>query len=124
MCRSAPNSVIHLELHTRDLPGAVSFYAGLLGWHPERIHAGEASYLALEMGDRVGGGVVECEAAHRPLWLPYIEVPDIRRTTDSAQRLGGEVRLAPREGPEGWRSVVSTPGAGEVAFWQPKGTDG
>jgi predicted enzyme related to lactoylglutathione lyase len=68
----------------------------------------------------VGGGIVECEAAHQPLWLPYVEVPDIERTTESAHRLGGEVLLSPREGPEGWRSVVSTPNAGEVAFWQPK----
>jgi predicted enzyme related to lactoylglutathione lyase len=28
--------------------------------------------------------------------------------------------LGPREGPLGWRSVVSTPEGGEIAFWQPK----
>jgi hypothetical protein len=28
--------------------------------------------------------------------------------------------LSPREGPAGWRSVVSTPAAGEIALWQPK----
>ena len=37
-----------------------------------------------------------------------------------AERLGARVLLAPREGPAGWRSVVSTPHGGEVAFWQPK----
>jgi hypothetical protein len=34
--------------------------------------------------------------------------------------------MEPREGPAGWRSVVATPAAGEIAFWQPKehhGTD-
>lgn len=117
----ALNSVIHLELHTGDLQGAVAFYAQLLGWRPETIHAGAGSYLALGMGDRVGGGVVQCPAAHRPLWLPYVEVPDIDRTTERARNLGGEVMLDPREGPEGWRSVVSTPGGAEVAFWQAKG---
>jgi hypothetical protein len=30
------------------------------------------------------------------------------------------VLLEPREGPAGWRSVVSTPAGGEIAFWQPK----
>ena len=115
------NSVIHLELHTGDLRGAVSFYTELFGWRPERIHAGSGSYLAMEMGGRVGGGVVECEAAgEHPLWLPYVEVPDVVRATESAQGLGGAVLLAPREGPEGWRSVVSTPKAGEIAFWQGK----
>ncbi len=114
-----PNSVVHLELHTGDLRGAVDFYASLFGWRPERVHAGQGSYLALGMGDRVGGGVVEC-AADRPLWLPYVEVRDVTVTTDRAQGLGSEVLLGPREGPEGWRSVVSTPDGGEVAFWQPK----
>ena len=119
--REPKNSIVHLELHTGDLPGAVAFYSGLLGWRPERIHAGDGSYLALGMGDRLGGGVVECpEAGEHPLWLPYVDVPDVNRTTDRAEALGGAVLLAPREGPEGWRSVVSTPGAGEVAFFQSK----
>jgi predicted enzyme related to lactoylglutathione lyase len=119
MSQANPNSVVHLELHTSDLPGAVEFYARLFGWRPERIHAGAGSYLTLGMGDRVGGGVVEC-AAEQPLWLPYVQVPDVTRTTERAQGLGGEVLLAPREGSEGWRSVVSTPDGGEVAFWQAK----
>lgn len=114
-----PNSVVHLELHTRDLRRAVDFYAQLFGWRPERIHAGKGSYLALGMGDRVGGGVVECPS-EQPLWLPYVEVGDVSATADRARGLGGEVLLGPREGPEGWRSVVSTPDGGEVAFWQAK----
>ncbi len=117
----ASNSVVHLELHTGDLQSALSFYTGVLGWRPERVRAGDGSYLSLGMGDRLAGGLVECaEAAEHPLWLPYVEVPDITVTTDRAWALGGEVLLSPREGPEGWRSVVSTPGAGEVAFWQSK----
>jgi hypothetical protein len=28
--------------------------------------------------------------------------------------------LEPREGPVGWRSVVSAPAGGELGFWQPK----
>jgi predicted enzyme related to lactoylglutathione lyase len=116
----ADNPVIHLELHTGDERGAVAFYTQLFGWRPERIHAGNGSYLAMEMGNGVGGGVVQCEAAEHPLWLPYVGVPDIKLTTEQARELGGEVLLAPREGPEGWRSVVSTPEGGDVAFWQSK----
>jgi uncharacterized protein len=113
------NPVIHLELHTGDLRGAVAFYTQLFGWRPERIHAGAGSYLALGMGNGVGGGVVECEA-EPSLWLPYVDVPDVDATTERARDLGGEVLLTPREGPEGWRSVVSAPDGGEVAFWQSK----
>jgi predicted enzyme related to lactoylglutathione lyase len=116
---ASANSVVHLELHTGDLNGAVAFYSQLFGWRADRIHAGTGSYLALGMGNRLGGGVVEC-AANRSLWLPYVAVPDVDRATDRAHGLGSEVLLGPREGPEGWRSVVSTPDGGEVAFWQPK----
>ena len=113
------NPVVHLELHTGDLPRASAFYGLLCGWRPERIDAGCGTYWALEMGDRFGGGVVECETP-RPLWLPYVEVADVAESTERARRLGASVTLEPREGPAGWRSVVATPAAGEIAFWQPK----
>jgi len=118
--REAPaNPVVHMELHTGDLPGACDFYARLCGWRPERIDAGNGSYLALEMGSALGGGIVECPTG-RPLWLPYVEVPQISTATERAQDLGASVLLQPREGPAGWRSVVMAPAGGEIAFWQPK----
>jgi predicted enzyme related to lactoylglutathione lyase len=111
--------VVHLELHTSDLPRACAFYAGLCGWRPELVDAGYGSYLALALGRGLGGGVVECETPS-PLWLPYVEVGEIFEATERAQRLGASVRLAPREGAAGWRSVVAAPAGGEIAFWQPK----
>jgi predicted enzyme related to lactoylglutathione lyase len=114
--RSRP--VVHLELHTGDAAGACALYAELCGWPSERIDAGCGSYQALGLG-RIAGGVVECGATH-PLWLPYVEVPEIREATDRARRLGAAVLLEPREGPAGWRSVVSSPMGGELAFWQQK----
>src|SRR5215208_6882855 len=119
MAQEPSNHVVHLELHTGDLQGACEFYARLFGWRPERIGAAGGSYLALEMGNGLGGGVVECET-RRPLWLPYVEVPEISRATERARDLGVDVLLAPREGPAGWRSVVGGPAGGEIAFWQPK----
>jgi uncharacterized protein len=111
--------VVHLELHTADLGGARAFYAGLFEWRAERIDAGTRSYLALELGGGLGGGIVEC-ATERALWLPYVEVPEIGAATERARASGAAVLLEPREGPGGWRSVVATPAAGEVALWQPK----
>ena len=111
--------VVHLELHTADLPGARAFYAALCGWRPEQITVPSGSYLALEMGGGPGGGIVEC-AARRPLWLPYVQVPDVTQATENARRLGATVVLEPREGPAGWRGVVAAPAAGELALWQPK----
>jgi predicted enzyme related to lactoylglutathione lyase len=111
--------VVHLELHTGDLPLAASFYAGLCGWQPEQIRTRFGRYVALELGRGLGGGIVQC-AAPRPLWLPYVEVDRIGELTERAQDLGARILLEPREGPAGWRSVVAAPGAGELALWQPK----
>lgn len=112
--------VVHLELHTGDLKAARDLYAGLCGWHAERISdGGGSSYTALELGRGLGGGIVEC-ATERPLWLPYVEVEEVRESTEHARLLGASVLLGPREGPAGWRSVVATPAGGEIALWQPK----
>jgi len=119
MPRSALNPVVHLELHTGDLRGASALYSDLCGWHPERMDTRAGSYLALEMGRRLGGGIVECET-RRPVWLPYVEVPDIAAATDRARALGAQVLLDAREASAGWRSVMVTPAGGEFAFWQAK----
>jgi predicted enzyme related to lactoylglutathione lyase len=119
MTRGHSNPVVHLELHTGDRPAAQALYAQLCGWRTERIDAGCGTYLALEMGRGIGGGIVECET-RRPLWLPYVEVAGIGEATEQARSLGASVLLEPREGPAGWRSVVATPAGGEIAFWQPK----
>jgi uncharacterized protein len=114
---SAP--LVHLELHTGDPDAARSFYTSLLGWEPERVETRAGSYLAIGLGAKVGGGIVECETSS-PIWLPYVEVDRIDRVTDEARLLGASVALEPREGPAGWRSVVCVPGGGEIALWQPK----
>jgi uncharacterized protein len=111
--------VVHLELHTASMADARAFYARLCGWEAHRLETPFGSYHALELGSRIGGGIVQCPTA-RPLWLPYVEAAEIDAITERAQRLGARVLLEPREGPAGWRSVVATPAAGELAFWQPK----
>jgi predicted enzyme related to lactoylglutathione lyase len=110
--------VVHLELHTGDRACAQDLYADLCGWHADEVRSGGASYLALELGE-IGGGIVEC-ATPRPVWVPYVAVSQIDAITDRARSLGASVLLEPREGPNGWRSVVRTVQGGEVAFWQPK----
>jgi predicted enzyme related to lactoylglutathione lyase len=121
-----PGRVVHLELHTSDLADARAFYGELCGWRQEQVQIGTGTYWAVALGGsasgggaELGGGMVECPVA-RPLWLPYVEVTDVAVMTDRARALGARVLLEPREGPVGWRSVVGTPAAGEIALWQPK----
>jgi uncharacterized protein len=119
MTHTSPSPVAHLELHTRDRAGASSFYRELLGWRSEHLEAAGREYLALDLGNGLGGGIVEC-ATERALWLPYVSVPDCRTAIERAQRLGARVLLEPRECPTGWRSVVAAPDGGEIAFWHSK----
>jgi predicted enzyme related to lactoylglutathione lyase len=117
---SSTSPLVHLELHTRDLPGAQELYAQLLGWRSERIPYSRGTYTALELGsEEVGGGIVECPV-QAPIWLPYVEVPEVRVATERARTLGAGVLMEPREGPAGWRSVVAAPAGGQIAFWEPK----
>jgi predicted enzyme related to lactoylglutathione lyase len=119
MTAAPPRRLAHLELHTTNQARASAFYSALLGWRPERIEAAGRSYLALDLGEGPGSGIVEC-GTERTLWLPYVAVPDIRATTERAEQLGARILLEPREGPAGWRSVVEAPDAGEIALWQSK----
>ena len=119
MTREIANPIVHLELRTGNLPQACAFYARLFGWRARTIRWGEVSYVALELGDAIEGGVVEHEAESSG-WIPYIEVADLVETMGAARRLGATVTLEPREGPAGWRSVLTAPSGGEIALWQPK----
>lgn len=115
--------MVHLELQTCNLARACGFYTKLFGWRAERIDVGSASYLALELGDGIEGGIVERDM-ERAVWLPYVEVADVAETTEQARGLGAAVLLEPREGPAGWRSIVAPPAAAEIALWQPKDAGG
>ncbi len=120
MSRGRAVRVVHLELHTHDRSAAEAFYERLLRWNPERIDGPCGSYHALALGGGLDGGIVECGARH-PRWLPYVEVEEVAAMTERGRRLGASVLLEPREGPAGWRSVLSSGEGGEIALWQPKG---
>ena len=116
---SNANPLVHLELRTANPPSACAFYTALFGWQAESVDVGSGRYLALKLGDRIEGGVVEHETEW-PFWLPYVEVADVAESTERARLLGASICLAPREGPTGWRSVLVAPSGGLFALWQPK----
>jgi uncharacterized protein len=111
--------IVHLELHTHDLEAASTFYSELLRWRTECIDTRWSTYHALRLGDSLDGGIVEC-GTRRAVWLPYVEVDRIEEMTERARALGASVLLEPREGPAGWRSVISTPAGGDLALWRQK----
>ena len=111
--------IVHLELHTFDLMAASAFYGELLRWQTEQISSPWGTYHALAVGEGLDGGIVEC-GTRKAGWLPYAAVDCVKDATERARALGASVLLEAREGPAGWRSVVSSPAGGEIAFWQQK----
>jgi predicted enzyme related to lactoylglutathione lyase len=110
---------VHVELHTDDGDAAVAFLAQLVGWREGATDPGYGSYRVLELGGRIGGGVVPCGV--RPaVWMPYVLVDDGPGSTRLAERMGCDVLVGPREGRAGWRSVIATPASGLIGLWQPK----
>lgn len=110
---------MHLELHTDNLSRACGFYTRLFQWQAETVRIGSSSYLALDLGVGIQAGVIEREVG-RPVWLPYVEVADLAAATERARLLGASVRVGPREGVAGWRSVLAVPAGAEIALWEPK----
>jgi predicted enzyme related to lactoylglutathione lyase len=110
---------VHIELHTNDRRREEAFYERLLGWRPEMVQTAHGSYAALATGGPIEGGVVECGATPA-VWIPYVAVEDVYAQTARACRLGATVKLSPREGPAGWRSVLADPGGAPLALWQGK----
>ncbi len=119
MKRAGANPVVHLELYTGNLPRACTFLTRMFRWRAEQIDVHGCTYLALELGGAIGGGVVERDS-DRSLWLPYVEVADVFEASERARTLGASVLLEPREGPAGWRSIVEAPAGGTLGLWQSK----
>ena len=116
----AMNPVVHLELHTSDLPRARETYAQLCAGAASRCRPAAAPIWRWGWAKRFGGGIVECAVQRARCGCPMCRCDEIGAATARARELGASVLLEPREGPAGWRAVVSTPAGGEIAFWQPK----
>jgi hypothetical protein len=114
------NPVVHLELRTANLSRACAFYTELFDWRADTVHAAGGAYLALDLARDIRGGVIERED-EPALWLPYVEVASVEEATARARVLGAAVETEPREGPAGWRSVLSVPAGARIALWESKG---
>ncbi len=110
---------MYLELRTDDARRARAFLGEVFGWRTETIRVDGRSFLAMDVGGRVEGGIAERDEGE-PTWLPYVEVGDIGAVVGRAVALGATVIRSPREGPAGWHAIVDAPGGGRVGLWQPK----
>ena len=116
------NPFVHVELHTRDLPKAKAFYAGLFGWDLQDtpMPGGGGTYTMINVGEGTGGGMMaEDRKDAGSHWMAYVGVDDVRAKTAQAKSLGATVLQDVMEvGEYGTMSVIRDPADAVIALWQ------
>ncbi|MFF4421634.1 VOC family protein [Streptomyces sp. NPDC001549] len=118
----APGSPCWLDLGVPDVRAAAAFYGTVLGWDYESMGEGEEGEGGMfrKDGKVVAGLGKLTEEGARPAWMIYHSVTDADATTQAVERLGGTVRVAPRDlGEWGRMAQYSDPLGGQFAVWQP-----
>ncbi len=100
------------ELHARDQAAAFDFYASQLGWEKsDAMDMGPMGiYQMFKAGgtDRAIGGMMTSPDMPHPVWLYYLNVPDIDAALESAKANGGTLLYGPGEIPGGQYIVQAT----------------
>ncbi|MBL8608439.1 MAG: VOC family protein [Myxococcales bacterium] len=83
------NPFVHIELSTGDVAKASKFYKSLFQWKYTQQMGGE--YTMVDVGTGTGGGMMKSPPGAPTMWLPYVEVDDVKATIAKAKKLGANV---------------------------------
>jgi len=118
------NPFVHVELNTPEPEKSKSFYSQLFQWKLETVPnpaVPSGSYTMIEVGSGTGGGIMKQVLGGPSGWLAYVEVDDIRATTQKAEQLGGKIMKDITEVPGmGWFSFIQDPTGSVLGLWKPK----
>jgi uncharacterized protein len=110
---------VWVDLATKDLGAAQSFYKSLLGWGTKdaEVPPPMNKYTMFNSGGEEFGGLIPLPDPNAPIqWLPYVWVEDVDRVSRRAEELGGKVLMQPADIPNVGRfSVVADPSGGVVS---------
>jgi hypothetical protein len=115
------NAFVHVELSTTDPDKAKEFYGKLFAWKMEDVPMGpDMTYTTIQPGEGTGGGLMKQPVPGAPsAWLAYVNVDDVKASTEKARSLGAEVVKDVTEVPQmGWFSVIVDPTGAALALWQ------
>jgi predicted enzyme related to lactoylglutathione lyase len=85
------NAFVHIELNTEDVDKAKKFYGKLFDW---KIKPWGDGYQGIEVGQGTGGGMMKKPMPEAPtMWLPYVEVDDVKKTIAKARKLGADIKV-------------------------------
>jgi predicted enzyme related to lactoylglutathione lyase len=115
-----PNAFAHIELNTDDVSKAKKFYKSLFKWKLGTMAPG---YTSIDVGKGgTGGGMQKKQSPEAPsMWLPYIQVDDVKKTVAKAAKLGATVQLEYMDiGEMGAIGVFIDPSGAAVGVWAQK----
>lgn len=116
------NPFVHVELNTTDVAKSKSFYTQLFDWQLKDETSPEMTYTMIGVGGGTGGGMMKQMMPGAPsAWLPYVDVADIRASTDKAKSLGAHILVDSQEVMgAGWITVFIDPTGAALGLWKAK----
>ena len=116
------NPFVHIELNTTDPAKAKTFYGKLFNWQLSDMPMNEGTYTLINVGEGSGGGIMKHPMPGQPsIWIPYVEVSDLKAQTEKARTLGGTIIKEMVEVQEmGTFSIVLDPTGAAVGLWERK----
>jgi predicted enzyme related to lactoylglutathione lyase len=105
---STINTVTWLEIPVRSLAKAQEFYSGVFGWTYQPFGEG---YAAIVVGEAMIGGLSESVDDVADGIRIYVQVDDLERTLELAEKNGGAVKTSRTEigGDMGWWANFTDP---------------
>lgn len=92
---------IHIELVTNDAAAAYKFYNGVFDWG---FRAPGSAKVAAAKGGRKAKGDT------RPMWIPYVQVADVKKSVAKVKKFGGTVALDYTQVPDkGAIAIIADP---------------
>lgn len=106
--------IVWADLLTSDMDRAEKFYGPLFAWTFDKTKADDYR-LAIGNGGPVAGFVEsDQDDEGESIWLPYLSVPDVVRSSREAASALGRVLMKPKNAPDRGRISVITDGEGAV----------
>ncbi|MFQ6129087.1 MAG: VOC family protein [Thermoplasmata archaeon] len=118
------NNFNWVEVRTRDLEKARSFYENLFRWKISGKKNEDFAYWHIDTGEKPEGGMWRMPQ-DKPLGiLVYIAVEDIDATLEKVEELGGKVTLPKSPAGNSFRAEFEDPDGNTFGLWQePKKSD-
>jgi len=115
-----PNPFVHIELNSADVDAAKRFYGALFDWKLDDMPMEGMTYTMIKVGEGTGGGMMKHPMPGQPsVWVPYVQVDEIRGSTAKARSLGGKIIVDSQDIPGGGKfSVIQDPAGAVFGLFQ------